>query len=161
MSDARLLELQEMRTSIRRQIYAMYGSSYEEDIADAVDEIDRLRAENAKPRPLGPVDHLAVQTSYASVAFIVAHLRRYFESYEEAGTEPDLPKTLLDAADRAAAVLNRMRQGDQQQWGHIVETMTRAANLLDGTEAPTPEARAEVVIPLYEAIAWMRSGGER
>lgn len=43
MSDARLLELQENRDQIRRQIYAMYGMSYEEDIADAVDEIDRLR----------------------------------------------------------------------------------------------------------------------
>lgn len=76
-------------------------------------EAKRLR----EPRPLNPVDQLAIQTSYVSVAFVAAHLREYFEAYEEAGTEPDIPRTTLDAANRAAAVLDRMRPGDGSEWG--------------------------------------------
>lgn len=66
MSDARLLELQAERDRIVRQPYSDWGFSYEEDIANAVNEIDRLRSvlrdiayNTSSSVPLGvwPVDH--------------------------------------------------------------------------------------------------------
>ena len=111
-------------------------------------------------RPLNAVDQLAIQTSYASVAFIAAHLRAYAGHQMDYPNEPyRLPKTVLDAAERTAKVLDQMRHGDQEQWGHIVETMTRAANLLDGSTSEPPAERAGVVTDLREAVEWMQSGG--
>jgi hypothetical protein len=43
MSDAQLTYLRAERDRIKRQPYSDWGFSYEEDIANAVDEIDRLR----------------------------------------------------------------------------------------------------------------------
>lgn len=43
----RLAELRQRRDEIRKQDYATYGLSYEEDIADIVDEIEGLLAELA------------------------------------------------------------------------------------------------------------------
>ena len=66
MSDARLLELQAERDRIKRQPYSDWGFSYEEDIANAVDEIDRLRSvlrdiayntSSSVPPGSWPVDH--------------------------------------------------------------------------------------------------------
>jgi len=44
MSEERLMELRKMRDDIKRQPYSDWGFSYQQDIADAVDEIDRLHA---------------------------------------------------------------------------------------------------------------------
>lgn len=66
MSDARLLELQAERDRIKRQPYSDWGFSYEEDIANAVDEIDRLRTvlreiafntSSSVPLGLWPIGH--------------------------------------------------------------------------------------------------------
>ena len=141
-----------------------FGATY----MAAAAELERLRAEidrMREPRPLNAVDQLAIQTSYASVAFIAAHLRAYFVQLDVAPIR--IPGTVLDAAERTVRVLDQMRQGDQEQWGHIVETMTRAANLLSAVDLLLLDDRMPVnsrdakqlVIDLREAVEWMRGRG--
>lgn len=137
-----------------------FGATY----MAAAAELERLRAEIDRlreARPLNAVDQLAIQTSYASVTFIAGALRQYFDD-----AIPFIPKTTLDAADRTARVLDQMRQGDQQQWGHIVETMTRAADAIESMEdawenavCPSANQIRETATELREAVEWMRSGG--
>lgn len=140
-------------------------------------------------RPLSPVDQLAVQTSYASVALIAAHLRKYFahceaDDCDESIANPVFPRTVLDAADRTAKVLDQMRKGEQQQWGAVADLLDRAAFALEflltnhpegphpvfretGTECREtadrmrPEPTSAAYLPPAERLAAMDAGGAR
>lgn len=71
MTPERLTELRERRDRIRKQPYADYGHSYEEQTADAVDELDRLMAaltRIARMDPEGDLGFFAYQTLYPEAA---------------------------------------------------------------------------------------------
>lgn len=145
MTKDRLAELRQLRDDIKRQPYSDWGFSYQEDIVDAVDEIDRLATterETIADLLMRAADHLdEVEEEHCGGA-VAQYCPRDELRETAARLRQDVPRVGVPAS---AGPMERLEQMDvtMPKCGHCGDL--RAVEAEDtGNLLPCPKCRPEV-----------------